>query len=123
MDQIMRERHVERFAGDEYYIAMYDGLCGEVERRGELTSAAQGIVADICYLEQTKALLIADINERGVNKISYNGRQHYLQANRSVGAYKTVCEQQRKLYSELRLTPASSGIKQADVMLDEFNQF
>lgn len=122
MDKSLREQHVARL-GDDRYIAMYDGLCAEVERRGELTSAAQGIVADICYLEQTKALLAADINERGVNKIAYNGRQHYLQSNKSVGEYKGCCEQQRKMYSELRLTPASSGVRQADVMQDDFNSF
>lgn len=122
MDTELREQHIARFA-DGQYVSMYDGLCAEVEQRGELTSAAQGIVADICYLEQTKELLIADINSRGVNKMSYNGRQHYLQANKSVGEYKTCCEQQRKMYSELRLTPASSGLRQADVMQDEFNRF
>lgn len=122
MDKSLRDQHVTRL-GDDRYIAMYDGLCAEVAQRGELTSAAQGIVADICYLEQTKALLAADINERGVNKVVYNGRQHYLQANKSVGEYKACCEQQRKMYSELRLTPASSGVRQADVMQDDFNSF
>ena len=52
----------------------------------------------------------------------YNGRQHYLQANKSVGEYKSACEQQRKLYAELRLTPASGPVR-ADLVKDEFNEF
>ena len=126
MDVQLRMQHIARSTDEnaEEYIRMYDELCSELTHMyGTLTAAAQSIIADVVYLEQTKAALIVDIAKRGVSTMVYNGRQHYLQANKSVGAYKGACEQQRKLYNELRLTPASSKVQIADKIDDEFNNF
>lgn len=121
MDTALRSAHVARFPAEQY-AAMYDQLCAELDAAGQLTLAAQNVVADVCYLEQLKSNLIADIERNGITKMVYNGRQHYLQANKSVGEYKSACEQQRKLYAELRLTPASGPVR-ADLVKDEFNEF
>ncbi|HIU45810.1 MAG TPA: P27 family phage terminase small subunit [Candidatus Fimadaptatus faecigallinarum] len=122
-DNVLRSEHIARFA-DEKYVAMYDALCEQLCRTvGAVSTAMQNIVADIVYLEQTKETLIADIRQNGVTRKSYNGRQYYYQENKSVGQYKTVTEQQRKLYAELKLTPASTGMQIASTIQDEFNAF
>lgn len=124
VDETLRTEHVTRFVEDKY-VRLYDALCAEYERtQGALTGATQGIVADIVYQEQLKAALIRDINENGLGRKAYNGRQYYWQDNKSVGAYKGACEQQRKLYAELRLTPASSKLGVIGAAAeDEFNTF
>lgn len=124
MDDTLRKEHLTRYT-DEKYTLLYDGLCAEYERtQGTLTGAAQNIIADIVYQEQLKDAFIADINANGLSRKAYNGRQYYWQDNKCVGAYKASCEQQRKLYAELRLTPASAkmGVLGAAAE-DEFNDF
>ena len=85
MDVQLRMQHIARYTDEnaEEYIRMYDELCSELTHMyGTLTAAAQSIIADVVYLEQTKAALIVDIAKRGVSTMVYNGRQHYLQANK-----------------------------------------
>ena len=102
---------------------MYGRLCDACERRpGGITDADQMIVADVCYMEQVKAVLQKDIAERGIGKEVRNGRQTYWQDNRSLAHLRAYSESQRKLLAELRLTP--NGRKAASVEIDDdFDSF
>ena len=102
---------------------MYGRLCEACEGRpGGITDADQMIVADVCYAEQIKGLLRADIAERGIGKEVRNGRQTYWQDNKSLAQLRGFTESQRKLLAELRLTP--NGRKAASVELDDdFDSF
>lgn len=108
---------------DPAAVSMYNMLCDACEGRdGGMADADQMLIADCARLEQTKQILIADIRERGIGQERKNGRQTYYQENKSVAAVRGVMEQQRKLLSELRLTPNS---RKADVVAvnDEFSDF
>lgn len=123
MNEILRQQHMARIDGDETYSALYDGLCRECERMtGVLTDAAQGIIADVVFIERTKAALTADIKKRGAGIHVRNGRQEYWTDNKSIAAYRALTEQQRKLYNELKMTPASMKIS-VDTIEDDFNSF
>ena len=102
---------------------MYGRLCDACGRRpGGITDADQMIVADVCYMEQVKAVLQKDIAERGIGKEVRNGRQTYWQDNRSLAHLRAYSESQRKLLAELRLTP--NGRKAASVEIDDdFDSF
>lgn len=122
MNTELRDMHMKSIE-DPAAVSMYEMLCDACEGRdGGMTDPDQMLIADAARLEQTKQILIADIRERGIGQERKNGRQTYYQENKSVAAVRGVMEQQRKLLSELRLTPNS---RKADVVAvnDEFSDF
>lgn len=122
IDEALREKHFLRIESEPAR-DMYDRLCAACDTRpGGIAPADQMIVADICYLEQLKQLLMDDIARRGLGQERYNGRQKYWQQNNSPAQYRSCCDQQRKQLSELRLTPASRREQQIEID-DEFERF
>ena len=75
MNEALKREHRQRIT-DPKARKMYDRLCDACEKRaGGMTDPDQMIVADICYLEQLKQLLMDDIARRGLGQERYNGRQ------------------------------------------------
>ena len=104
MNQTLKDRHMIKITDDDA-IAMYNNLCLACENReGGMTDADQMIVADICHLEQTKQMLLLDIEKRGVGEERYNGRQKYYQENKSVAQARSHMEQIRRHMDTLKLT-------------------
>lgn len=122
MNTELKNMHMKSIE-DPAAVSMYDMLCDACEGRdGGMTDTDQMLIADAARLEQTKQILIEDIKVRGIGQERKNGSQRYYQENKSIASLRSVMEQQRKLLSELRLTPNS---RKADVVAvnDEFSEF
>lgn len=123
MNSDLRARHMVYIVADDA-VDIYDRLCALCDERpdGGITDADQQLIADYAEMEQNKALLRADVAERGVMVLGRNGRQSYWQENKSVQQIRMTVEQQRKLLNELRLTPASRKARAMNIG-DEFDDF
>ena len=96
MDAKLREAHLSTIT-DESVIRLYDELCADFERiNGGMTPSAQHIIGDIAIMEQTKRMLNEDISECGVKVLFKNGRQQFIQENKSIQGMRALAEQQRR---------------------------
>ena len=122
IDESLRKEHFEIIQDDKAR-KMYDYLCMECEKRtGGMIGADQLLVYDVAYMEQVKTMLRESIAQKGIGKEVRNGRQTYFAENKSLQQFRSYCDQQRKLLSELKLTP--TGRKAAESSADdEFDAF
>ena len=89
---------------------LYDRLCAACEgREGGLIACDQDLIYDACVAEDVKEQLRADIRGRGVVVGIYNGGQSYSKENKSVTQLRAYTDAQRKILSELKITPAKRG--------------
>lgn len=89
---------------------LYDRLCAACEgRKGGIKMADQDMIFDACTTEDIKERLRLDILGRGVVCSTYNGGQQYTKENKSVGQLRAYIDAQRKIFSDLRITPARRG--------------
>ena len=122
MNQPLKDRHFEFITSDNAR-DIYERLAAACEKRaGECDDAAQLLIADYCRNEQLKEMLLSDIQARGLGREVNNYRQKYYKPNESVAHLRSVIEQQRKLLSELKLTPASNKAEQVTIN-DELQEF
>jgi phage terminase small subunit len=124
----MAERRIkpQEHITDRRAKAMFKKIVQEFrEVNGEPNDADLSIINDIALLEQTKILLIEDIEKRGVSELFINGTQEMIRENKSVDKIIKFVEQQRKLLSELKLTPASKKILESAAGKDgdDFDDF
>lgn len=125
IDEELRTEHLTRLAGCEPAIRLYERLCAVVAERPEgMDAAAQHIVAQIAELEQIAELARADVRQKGIRDKYRNGRQSCERENKSINAIQRCIEQQRKLMSELQITPASrKSYMQGSLLDDDFGSF
>ena len=111
IDESLRKEHFEIIQDDKAR-KMYDYLCMECEKRtGGMIGADQLLVYDVAYMEQVKTMLRESIAQKGIGK-----------EVKSLQQFRSYCDQQRKLLSELKLTP--TGRKAAESSADdEFDAF
>lgn len=122
MNEELKAQHYERITSPEIR-KLYDNLCNMcAEREGGLMDSDQMLIRDVCLSEQIKNQLHDDVIKRGVGQDIYNGRQHYHQENKSLAQIRSFTEQQRKLLSELRLTPAARKTATLTIT-DDFDSF
>ena len=122
MNDRMRKTAWERIT-DPKARKVYDALCEACEARaGGMTDPDQMLIEDVAFLEQMKEMLREDIAKRGIGQERRNGRQTYWADNKSLAHYRASCESQRKLMSELRLTPNARKAEQV-VVNDDFDEF
>lgn len=124
-DEQLRIEHIARLGECATAIGLYDRLCEVVSARPEgIDAAAQHIVAQIAELERIAELAREDINTRGLRDKYRNGRQIVERDNKSIATIQRCIEQQRKLMSELRITPASrKTTRQGSMFDDDFDTF
>ncbi len=116
----LRQEHMQRLADCETAIGLYDRLCVVVSARPEgIADASQHLVAQIAELERIMELARADVAAKGIRDPYRNGRQVLDRENRSIGTIQRCIEQQRKLMSELRITPASRRDSLTGSLLDD----
>ena len=125
VDDVLRTEHISRLDECEPAIRLYDRLCEVVAVRPEgFDAAAQHIVAQIAELERIAELAREDIREKGLRDKYRNGRQVVDRENKSINTIQRCIEQQRKLMSELRITPASRRTAQQGSLFDDgFDSF
>lgn len=125
IDEELRTEHLARLDGCEPALRLYDRLCTVVAERPEgMNAAAQHIVAQIAELEQIAELARVDVRQKGIRDQYRNGRQMCDRENKSINAIQRCIEQQRKLMSELGITPASRKThKQGSLLDDDFGSF
>ena len=122
MNPSLKERHFE-FITSENARDVYERLAAACEKRpGGCDDACLLLIADYCRNEQLKEMLLKDVQDRGLGREVKNYRQQYFKPNESVAHLRSVIEQQRKLLSELKLTPASNKAEQLSIT-DELSEF
>lgn len=110
MDQELRKQHLEKLWGDAAAQALYDRVCeAAAQANGGLSSTAQHIAYQIADQERMANRYRQDIEKRGVIETWYNGRQHGIRENKSCAALRACLDLQRKLMSEIKITPSSGG--------------
>lgn len=120
IDDKLREWHLAqlktRCAAD-----LYERLCRACENRpGGIRDCDQDLIFDACTTEDIKEQLRMDIKDRGVIALTINGGQRFAKENKSVALLRGYLDSQRKIYSDLRITPAKRG---EDAMgEDDFDQ-
>jgi phage terminase small subunit len=102
---------------------MFTILIEELEKEGTLDDRTILIVDNMVLLEQLKQEHFQDVKERGVIELFKNGSQEIFRENKSVDKILKIVEQQRKLLSELCLTPSSAKRVAEVVEVDEFEAF
>lgn len=111
-NEALAARHMESLR-NEASRELYERLCAACEmREGGLAAADQDMIFDACVAEDIKNDLRADIVRRGIVYTVRNGRQEFKKENGSVSQLRAYCETQRKLFSELRVTPAKRGAEE-----------
>lgn len=125
INEALRAEHTERLEGCAPALKLYDQLCQVVaERPDGIDPAAQHIVAQIAELERIAELAREDIRQKGIRDKYRNGRQIVDRENKSINTIQRCIEQQRKLMSELRITPASrKTAQQGSIFDDNFDSF
>lgn len=125
IDEELRTEHIERLDECAPAIRLYDRLCQVVTDRPEgIDAAAQHIVAQIAELERIAELAREDVRQKGIRDKYRNGRQTVDRENKSINTIQRCIEQQRKLMSELRITPASRKTSmQGSLFDDDFGTF
>ncbi len=125
LDEQLREEHIARLGESAPAIRLYGRLCQVVGDRPEgIDAAAQHIVAQIAELERIAELARQDIADKGLRDKYRNGRQIVERENKSISTIQRCIEQQRKLMSELRITPASRRTsRQGSMFDDDFDTF
>lgn len=125
IDEALRTEHLARLEGCEPALRLYDRLCQVVASRPEgVDAAAQHIVSQIAELERIAELAREDIRQKGIRDKYRNGRQIVDRENKSINTIQRCIEQQRKLMSELRITPASRRTAtQGSIFDDSFDSF
>lgn len=120
IDDKLREWHLEQLK-NKCAIALYDRLCKACESRpGGIRDCDQDLIFDACTTEDIKEQLRQDIKHRGVIAVTRNGGQQFAKENKSVALLRGYLDSQRKIYSDLRITPAKRG---EDAMgEDDFDQ-
>ena len=114
MDEALMRAHMDALR-HECARAMYARLCAACEKReGGLAACDQDMIFDACYAEDVKQALREDIRSRGVVATVYNGRQKYAKENKSVTQLRAYTDAQRKLFGELRITPAKRGAPETE---------
>ena len=120
IDEVLRTEHLERLEDCPPALRLYDRLCQVVADRPEgIDPAAQHIVAQIAELERIAELAREDIRQKGLRDKYRNGRQVVDRENKSINTIQRCIEQQRKLMSELRITPASRKVTAQGSMFDD----
>lgn len=125
IDEELRREHMERLDECAPAIRLYDRLCQVVADRPEgIDAAAQHIVAQLAELERIAELAREDVRQKGIRDKYRNGRQTVDRENKSINTIQRCIEQQRKLMSELRITPASRRTAtQGSIFDDSFDSF
>lgn len=125
IDEELRTEHIERLGECAPALRLYDRLCQVVSERPEgIDPAAQHIIAQIAELERIAELAREDIAAKGLRDKYRNGRQVVDRENKSINTIQRCIEQQRKLMSELRITPASrKTVQQGSMFDDSFDAF
>lgn len=103
---------------------LYDRLISACEGRpGGLQGCDQDMVFDACTAEDVKNALREDVLLRGPVIHIQNGGQRYQKENKSVSLLRAYIESQRKIFSDLRLTPAKRNAEETDMPEpDEFDK-
>lgn len=105
----LKKWHIENLKHD-CSKKLYERLCQACEgRKGGMQMCDQDMIFDACTMEDIKERLRLDILGRGVICTTYNGGQQYSKENKSVGQLRAYTDAQRKLFSDLRITPARRG--------------
>lgn len=113
IDGELRKWHLEQLK-TKCAIALYDRLCKACEsRKGGMIHCDQDLIFDACTTEDIKEQLRQDIKHRGVIAVTVNGGQRYSKENKSVALLRGYLDSQRKIYSDLRITPAKRGEEEA----------
>ena len=90
--------------------ALYARLCAACDSRpGGIRDCDQDLIFDACVTEDIKEELRRDIRRRGVVTMTRNGGQQFAKENKSVALLRGYQDSQRKIYSDLRITPAKRG--------------
>jgi hypothetical protein len=111
--QALRDGHMAQLR-HECSRDLYRRLTAACEDRpGGIQAADQDMIFDACFQEDVKADLREDIIRRGSVCKVINGRQQFLKENASVAQLRAYNESQRKLFAELRITPAKRGAADA----------
>lgn len=125
VDAALRDEHVQGLACAQS-VTLYDALCERLAVKGEINPATQKMVRDACAWEDVIVAAQADIRRRGVMIDLEQGSQKLRCANKALGQLKTAQDQQRKIFTLLRLTPGARGraAPEADEEeADPFEQF
>lgn len=127
IDAPLRDQHVKALRQDES-ASLYDALCERLAVMGEINPATQKMVRDACAWEDVIVEAQADIRRRGVMVELEQGAQKLKCANKALGQLKTAQDQQRKIFTLLRLTPGVRGRAAPEAAEDEeeadpFEQF
>lgn len=94
--------------------SLYERLCAACEKRpGGVTDADQDLIYDACFMEDVKEGLRDDILGRGAVATIRNGSQVFKKDNKSVTQLRAYMDSQRKMFAELRITPAKRGAAEA----------
>lgn len=109
----LRERHRKQLRHG-CSLDLYDRLTAACEDRpGGIQAADQDMIFDACFAEDIKTDLRKDIVGRGAVCDVINGKQRFKKENPSVAQLRAYTESQRKLFGDLRITPAKRGAADA----------
>ena len=109
-DAALREKHLALLTG-EGSKALYDRTLRQcLERPDGVKSADLDMIFDLCAAEDVKLALMEDIRKRGVTVETRNGRQVFRKENPSMARMCRYAELQRRIRSDLRLTPAKRAV-------------
>lgn len=108
IDGALRDAHVVGLQQGES-VALYDALCEQLAVQGQCNPATQKLLRDACHWEDIIVVAQADIRRRGVMVDFEQGAQKIRCVNKSLQQLKTAQEQQRKIFTLLRLTPSTRG--------------
>lgn len=113
VDEKLRDWHLTQLK-TTCAAALYDRLCAACEKRpGGIRDCDQDLIFDACTTEDIKEQLRRDIKDRGVIALTINGGQRFAKENKSVALLRGYLDSQRKIYSDLRITPAKRGEEEA----------
>lgn len=109
----LRESHLAqlRHSGSKDLYMRLTAACED--RPGGIQAADQDMIFDACFAEDIKTDLRKDIAGRGAVCDVINGKQRFKKENPSVSQLRAYTESQRKLFGDLRVTPAKRGAADA----------
>ena len=122
-DAALREKHLQQLTGEDSR-ALYDRTLAQcLERPDGAKSADLDMIFDLCAAEDVKLALMEDIRKRGVTVETRHGRQSFFKENPSMARMCRYAELQRRIRTDLRLTPAKRQApeeKEPEETEDEF---
>lgn len=111
MLEAMKARMTGLGGEDPVLSALYEEIYAALERqKGHALDVTDAVrLMDYCRLERLKEKADADIQERGLGRMEYNGRQKYWKDNKNTVLILKYMAQQDKILKALGITNPGLG--------------